>query len=148
MHMKNKVKDCMSRDVRMVSPDDTVQAAAEVMKNLNVGIVPVSEGGSVVGVVTDRDIALRVVALGLDGRETKVTEAMSSPPIFCYADQDIEDAARVMEAKQIRRLIVLDGNKKPIGILALGDVAIKVGNDLSGEILEQVSEPSRKESAA
>jgi CBS domain-containing protein len=97
--------------------------------------------------ITDRDITVRAVADGRDPRQSTVREAMTGQAIFCYEDEEIERAARLMEEKQIRRLPVFDRNQRLCGIVSLGDLATRLGDDrLSGEVLEQVSEPNIRHS--
>ncbi len=138
--MKSKIKEIMTIDVHVIQPDCNLQEAAQKMKKLNVGALPICDGKKLLGIVTDRDITLRAVASGCDIQNTKAREIMSSPIVYCFEDQDIEEVSRIMEVKQIRRLVVLNKEKKLVGIVSLGDVAVKTGrDDLAGEILEKVS---------
>ncbi len=138
--MKSKIKDIMTRGVHVILPDCNIQEAAQKMMNLDVGALPVCDGEKLLGIVTDRDITLRAVALGSDLHNTNAREIMSSPIVYCFEDQDIEEVSRIMEVEQIRRLVVLNKEKKLVGIVSLGDVAVKTGrDDLAGEILEKVS---------
>ena len=106
--------------------------------------LPVCENDKLLGMLTDRDIAVRAVATGCDPRRTPVCDVMTPGPVWCYEDDDIREAARIMEEKQIRRLLVLDRNKHAVGIVSLGDIATRIGNDhLSGDVLQQVSQPSQ-----
>lgn len=137
-----QVKDVMSRDVEVVEPQTTLEEAAAKMDALNIGPLPVVEGERVVGMITDRDITVRATAAGRDPTTTTVEDAMTHEVVACFDDQDVTEAARLMEEKQIRRLVVLDRNEKLVGIISLGDVAVGTGDDkLSGEVLERVSEP-------
>lgn len=139
------VKDVMTPNVQVILPDWSAQDAALKMKEMDVGALPVCDGERLIGLVTDRDIAMRMAALGHDPRHTSVYEVMSSPIIYCFEDQAVEDVARIMEVRQIRRLVVLDRNKRLTGIVSLGDIAFKTGrDDLAGEILERVSRPRRE----
>ena len=141
-----QVADVMTRDVEVVPPDATIQEAAVKMKALDVGILPVHDGRRVVGVVTDRDLAVRGAAEGRDP-SSAVREVMSPEVLFCFEDQDIEDAGALMEDRQVRRLVVLGRDQRLTGILSLGDLATGTGDEtLPGEILRRVSEPG--ESAA
>jgi CBS domain-containing protein len=138
------VKDVMTRDVEVAHPADTIQEAAAKMDRLDVGPLPVCDGKRVVGLITDRDITVRATAVGQAPTETRVGEVMSRDVVFCYADQDVGEAARLMQTKQLRRLVVLDRNEELVGIVSLGDIAVDGGSDrLSGATLEAVSEPSR-----
>ena len=139
----------MTKDVHVLSPEATIEEAAKKMKDLNVGVLPICADDRLMGTITDRDIILRVVAQSSDCKTTTVKEAMSSPIVYCFENQDVEEAARVMEVKQIRRLVVLNENKRLVGIFSLGDLAVKTGREeLSGEVLEKVSEPVRNQAAA
>lgn len=130
----------MSSDVKVVPPECTIQEAAAKMKELDVGALPICDGERLLGMITDRDIIVRAVTAGGDVRAESVKRAMTSPIVYCYEDQDLEDAVRIMEVKQIRRLVVLNRAKKLVGIVSLGDIAVRAGNDaLAGEVIEKVS---------
>lgn len=137
------LKDIMSRDVHVVAPDATLQEAARLMQNYGVGSIPVCDGTRLQGMITDRDIAIRAVAEGRDPFTVKVQDVMTPGILYAMEDQSVEDAARMMEEKQIRRLVVLDSNKNLVGVVSLGDVATKSRNDsLAGETLEAISQPA------
>ena len=110
---------------------------------LNVGSLPVRSNDSVVGWITDRDITIRSTAEHRDPDAAVVQEAMSPAVVFCTENDDVDDCARLMEEKQIRRLPVLDAERRLVGVVALGDLALSTDKRLAGEILEKVSEPSR-----
>ena len=129
----------MTPYVRCVQSDVTLVEAAVVMRDMDVGALPICEGGRLVGMLTDRDIALRAVAECRDPRWTMVKDVMSPGVVYIYADQEVEDAAELMERKQVRRLPVLNREKRLVGIVSLGDVAINTSNELSGEALRGVS---------
>lgn len=137
-----KIRDVMTRDVEVISPDSSLMEAAEKMRTLDVGPLPVCEGDKVLGIVTDRDIVIRGVALGRDSRTAKVREVMSAGVQYCSADDDVKDAADHMREKQIRRVLVLDDHKRLVGIVSLGDLAVDAGKRLAGKALEDISEPS------
>jgi CBS domain-containing protein len=138
-----KISEVMTRDVESATPEMTLQKAAIKMRDLDVGSLPVTdETGKVIGVLTDRDIAIRAVASGADPTATTVDEAMTAEVVFCRDDQDIEDAAELMRDRQIRRLIILDKNDRLAGIIALGDIAVECDETMVGATLEAVSEPS------
>jgi CBS domain-containing protein len=139
-----KVKDIMSRDVDVVSPETTLRDAAERMHSLDVGVLPVCADDRLVGVITDRDITVRATADGLDPFATQVGEIMSKDDlIICGEDEDVEDAARMMRDKQVRRLPVLNQERRLVGILSLGDVAVEEGSlQVSSETLKEISRPS------
>ncbi|MBX6312212.1 MAG: CBS domain-containing protein [Isosphaeraceae bacterium] len=137
-----KVRDIMTRQVEVIPPDAPVQEAAEKMRVLDVGPLPVCDGDRLVGMVTDRDITVRATAEGRDPYSTKVREVMSADVIYCFEDEDIERAAQLMKDKQIRRLAVLDRNQRLVGIVSLGDLAVQTGNQQkAGEVLEDISQP-------
>lgn len=136
-----KVRDAMTRDVAVVQPGATVRDAARVMSEVDSGVVPVCDGRRVVGMLTDRDIVIRVVA---EGRsiDTPISEAMTTQVQYCFEDDDLEDAAVTMGRLQMRRLIVLDADRNLAGILSLGDVAREHDDeDGTARTLEQISEP-------
>lgn len=139
-----KLKDIMTPHVDVIAPNAIAEEAATQMKDLNVGAIPVCDGEKLVGMITDRDLVVRVMAERRDPKTTRVTEAMSSDILFCYEDDDIEKASRVMAQHQIRRLPILSTEKKLVGIVSLGDLAVH-GTDAhtSGDILEQVSSPAQ-----
>ncbi|MBX2988021.1 MAG: CBS domain-containing protein [Bdellovibrionaceae bacterium] len=135
-----KLKDIMTKKVEVVPLECTVREAAEKMKTLDVGAIPVTDGKKLLGLLTDRDIALKVVAEGRDADETKVTEVMTSPIVWTYDDMEVGEAARLMEVKMIRRILIVNRDKKLVGIVALGDIATRANEEIAGEILERVSE--------
>jgi CBS domain-containing protein len=136
----------MSRNVECIGPEQTIREAARKMKDLDVGPLPVcGEGDRLVGMITDRDITVRATAEGRDPSTTSVREVMSEGVHYCFEDDDVEAAARRMQDEQIRRLVVLDEDKRLVGIVALGDLATE-GDDTrrTGEVLERVSEPATR----
>lgn len=137
-----RVSDVMSRDVEVVAPDATLTEAAQKMKALDVGPLPVCDGTRPQGMVTDRDIAIRAVAEGRDPNTTPVSEVMSEGVVSCYVDDDVREAVKLMEKEQIRRLAVLDRAKNLVGVVSLGDLATQGANrKLAGEALKSISEP-------
>lgn len=143
-----KLKDIMSANVQCLSPDMTLQQFATKMKELDCGAIPVCESDRLVGMVTDRDIIVKALATGMDLNTATAREVMTSPVIYCFDDQDMDDAARLMEVQKVRRLIVLDRAKKLVGIVSLGDVSVRGGGeDIAFEILRSVSEHTNKEAA-
>jgi len=137
------VKEIMTRNLEVVSPGDTLEQAARKMEVLDVGPLPVCEGKRVVGMITDRDITVRATAAGCDPKTTLVHDAMSQEITWCYEDQDVQDAARLMKEKQIRRLLVMNRADDLVGIVSLGDLATEAGGQgQPGEVLKKVSEPT------
>lgn len=138
-----QVKEVMSKKPDFVDHSWTLAQAANEMLKRDIGFIPVGENDRLIGVVTDRDIAIRAVAAGKDPAHTNITEIMSPKVFYCYDDDDIKKAAKYMSAQQIRRLIVLNHDKRLVGIVSLGDVAIKNKDEkLVGHILHEVCETS------
>jgi CBS domain-containing protein len=139
-----ELREIMTRNVQVIAPDATLRDAARMMKDLDFGGIPVCDGDRLTGFVTDRDIVIRAVAEGEDPSTCKVADVMSDKLVWCFEDEDVEEAGRLMEEKQVRRLAVVDRNKKLVGILSLGDLAVEgEDEDFAGEVLEQVSEPGQ-----
>jgi len=139
-----QVKDVMTKNAEVVRPDATLQEAANKMRSLDVGPLPVSDGDKLVGMLTDRDITVRATAEGLDPKQTRVREVMSKELITIMEDQDVEEAAKLMQSKQIRRIPVLSRDKRLVGMLSLGDLAQRTQNSkLAGKTLEEVSAPGK-----
>jgi len=133
------VREAMTRDAKVVNPQDTVQAAAELMSNLDVGLLPVGQDDRLVGMITDRDIAIRAIGKGR-GADPPIAEAMTSDVKYCFEDEDVEAACQSMGDLQIRRLPVLNRDKRLVGIIALGDVARRADGS-AGAALGQISQP-------
>jgi CBS domain-containing protein len=137
-----KVKEIMTKDVATLNPEDTVERAAQLMREYNIGSVPVCNSENVIGVITDRDIALRSVAEGGNGRNQTVREVMSSNPVLINSETDVHEAARIMSERQVRRLPVVENNNL-VGIVSLGDLAVEsILQDNAGEALSNISEPT------
>ncbi|MCG3117770.1 MAG: CBS domain-containing protein [Candidatus Manganitrophus sp. SA1] len=139
-----QLKEIMTEEVEVVHPDASLKDSATKMKELNVGVLPVCDGERLVGTLTDRDITVRATAEGRDPTNTKVREVMTQEVVYAFEDQDVKEAAQLMEQKQIRRLMVLNRQKRLTGIVSLGDLAVDTKDrKLSGEVLERVSEPAK-----
>jgi len=135
-----KVKEVMTREVEFIQPNDSLQTAAQKMRDRDVGFLPVYEGDELVGVVTDRDIVIRGIVGGMNPEAIVGREMVTSPVIHCFDDQDVEDAARLMRQNQIRRLIVLGrNNNQLVGVVSLGDLAGTVNDKTSGKVLQGIS---------
>lgn len=134
-----KVSECMSKDVRIAAPTDTIADAARAMMEIDAGSLPVGEKDRLVGMVTDRDIAIRAVAQN-KGSETIIRDVMSPNVVFCFEKDDVAKAAAQMSDQQVRRLPVLDDNKRLVGILSLADIS-KNDTKASGEALCGVVRP-------
>jgi CBS domain-containing protein len=124
---QGRVADVMQREVRLASPEDTVQQAARLMREEDTGVLPVSEGDRLVGMVTDRDLAVRVAAEGRDPARTKVREVMTPEVRYVFEDEDLRHVADNMAEQQIRRLPVMNRNKRLVGVVSLSDLARKGG---------------------
>ena len=135
-----KVSEVMSRDVQTVSPDQPVQEAANFMLSIDAGSIPVTEGERLIGMITDRDIAVRGIAKGY-GPDTPVRELMTDDLIVVRIDDNVEDAATRMSEAQVRRLPVIDADERLCGIVSLGDLARGNTDDCAAEALEGVSQP-------
>jgi CBS domain-containing protein len=136
------VRDVMTKGAECVCPSNSLQEAAQKMKNLDVGPLPVCDNDRLVGLITDRDITVRAVAEARDPRTTTVQDVMTPRVLYCFEDQDVQEAARQMQENQIRRLVVLNRDKRLVGIVSLGDLAVETGDGkLVGRTLEEVSLP-------
>lgn len=138
-----KLKDIMTPQVETLPPEASVLDAAQLMDSAEIGAVPVCDGPKILGLVTDRDITIKVIAKGLDPNQVQVRDILSSPIIYAFEDQTVAEAAEIMEVSQIRRLVVLNRQKSLVGVVALGDIARRASAELSGEALEQISEKER-----
>jgi CBS domain-containing protein len=139
-----QVRDVMTKGAECVRPADSLQQAAQKMRVLDVGPLPVcGDQDRLVGMITDRDIAVRAVAEACDPRTTAVQDVMTPDVVYCYEDQDVQQAARLMQEHQVRRLVVLNRDKRLVGIVSLGDLAVGTGDEkLAGKTLEEVSLPT------
>jgi CBS domain-containing protein len=140
------ISDIMTREVEWVPPDASLQEAAQLMDSRNVGSLPICNGERLVGLITDRDIVVRAVALGSSPSETTVRECMTIDASYAFEDEDIDAALERMKALQIRRLMILNRDKKLVGVLALGDIATEPDAAPSatvGAAIAEISEPSR-----
>jgi CBS domain-containing protein len=135
-----KVSEVMTSDVKVVRPDESVQKAAAIMSEQDIGALPVCDGTRLKGMITDRDIAVRAVASGR-GVDTPVREVMTEEVIWCTQDSDIQDLLKRMGADQVRRIPVLDANRNLVGIVALGDLAMQRDAGVD-EALHDISKPA------
>lgn len=132
----------MTKDVRVIQKNASVVEAAKLMRDMNVGALPVGDQSKIQGLVTDRDLAISVIAEGRNLDECRVEQVMSSPIEWISEDSDLDEASRMMADRKIRRLVVMDKNQKPVGFLALGDIATRGEEDRAQEALQTISEPS------
>ncbi len=137
-----KIREVMTPDAQCVRPEETLVDAASLMRQLDVGVLPVCDGDNVVGIVTDRDITVRAVADSRHPATTMVREVMSPGSFSVYEDQEVEEAISLMEQHQIRRAPVMNRDDRLVGIISLGDIAVDASAFLSGEILKRVSQPA------
>jgi CBS domain-containing protein len=135
-----KVTDCMTRKVRVIEPDLSVREAARLMADLDTGVLPVGQNDRLVGMITDRDIALRAIGAG-KGPDTRVSDVMSAEVKYCFEDEDVDHVARNMGDLQVRRLPVMNRDKRLVGIVTLGDIAThrRVDDKIVGEALSEIS---------
>jgi len=138
------IREIMSRDVKVMNPSSTIRQAAEQMKSLDVGAVPVCDGQKLIGMITDRDIAVRTVAEGKDPAQTKVSDIMSGDVVWCFEDASPQEVAAKMAEHQVRRIPIVSREKKLVGIVALADLASSQQHiDTKAEALEGISERPR-----
>ena len=140
-----RVSEVMTPNVERVPPNTSVRKAGMQMREHDIGAIPVYEDDRLIGMVTDRDIAIRVVAEGKDPDDMSVREAMSSGIAYCFDDQDIREAGKQMREKSVRRLIVLNREKRLVGIVSLGDLAAQGDKKVAGKALEAVVQEGRPE---
>ena len=133
-----KIAEVMTREVELTSPDATLQQAAKTMAEDDLGFLPVGENDRMVGMITDRDIAVRAVAKGRDPTTTKVREVMTDRVLYCFEDEDVDKAAESMSREQIRRLPIVDRRKRLVGVVSLGDIALKHNTGKAGKTLSSV----------
>ena len=136
-----KLREIMSDHVEVIHPDDSLQTAAEKMRDRDIGFLPVCDGDRLIGVLTDRDLITRGLADGLESKALLGRDLVTSPAIYCFDDQSIEEAAKLMHDNQIRRLVVLSRDKQMVGVISLGDLAMTASDKLTGNVLQSVSEP-------
>ena len=135
-----QVRECMTSDVKIINPDMSLREAAGLMRALDTGFLPVGENDRLVGTLTDRDIAVRAVCDGKDPNSAKVRETMSEHIVYCFDDQDTSEVADIMAEKQIRRLPVLNHDKRLVGVVSLGDIAERAHDEMAAEhALEEIS---------
>lgn len=140
-----KVSECMTRNVKMANPGETLRDAARMMAELDAGVLPVSDGDRLIGMITDRDIAVRGVALG-KGPDAKIADVMSREVMYCYEDEDSDAVLRNMGDIQVRRLPVLNRQKRLTGIVSLADLATTGQTSRAGEALSGIVRPGGEHS--
>jgi CBS domain-containing protein len=135
-----RVSEAMTRDVRICTPGQTIREAAKTMAEIDAGVMPVGENDRLVGMITDRDIAIRAVAAG-KGPDTPVRDVMSTEVKYCFDDEDLQHVAENMGDIKVRRLPVVNREKRLVGIISLGDVARTEGGEATGEAMASVTKP-------
>lgn len=139
-----KIKDAMHNGVSWVEPNTPIPQIAKIMRENNIGAVPVGENDRLVGMVTDRDICCRGIRDNGDVKRLTARDVMTKPIVYCWEDDDISEAIRMMESRKVRRLPVINGNKRMVGILSLGDVWQKATGDLTAEVIHAASAIAQK----
>ena len=142
-----KVREAMTGDVRLTDPDHSIREAAQTMADQDIGALPVGENDRLVGMITDRDIAVRAVAQGC-GPETKIREVMSQEVMYCFEDEDLEDVAQNMGNVKVRRLPVLSRDKRLVGIISLSDLSRCEDAKKTGKAVADISAPGGAHSQA
>jgi len=138
-----RVSEVMTRGVRAMTPNESVTQAAQAMQALDVGAIPVHDGERIIGIVTDRDIVLRGIAQGRSPDSTPLGDVMSRDVCACYGDESIDEVLQRMSEAQIRRIPVVDHDEHLVGIVSLGDMAVRGSLAAAGEALEEISEPAQ-----
>ena len=138
-----RVSEAMTREVRVASPGQSIREVAKIMAEIDAGAMPVGDNDRLVGMITDRDIAIRAVAQG-KGPDTPVRDVMSTEQVlYCYDDEELDHVAKNMSEQQVRRLPVVNRDKRLVGIVSIGDLAVDTGEDeLKAQVLEGVSAPA------
>jgi CBS domain-containing protein len=144
-----QIREMMTKNVEVLAPHASIRDAAAKMRDLDVGGIPVCDGQKLQGFLTDRDLAIRAVAEACDPAKTKISEVMSPNITYCFDDNDVEEAAQMMESKQIRRLPIVDREKRLVGIVSLGDIAVRSEGarrqEPAAEALEGISQPAKRQ---
>jgi len=140
-----QVNEAMTNDVKIASPNQTIRDAARLMAQIDAGVLPVGQNDRLVGMITDRDIAIRAVAAD-KGPQTPIRDIMSKEVLYCFEDDEVDDVVQNMADIKVRRLPVLNHEKRLVGILSLGDIALSDGAGTAGSALCGISEPSSEHS--
>ncbi len=135
-----RVQEVMTEGIRIAEPDEALPHAAKKMRSQNIGSLPVIENGELVGMITDRDIAVRVVGAGKDPAMVKVGDVMSEDCVWCVDTEELEDAVRIMEQHRVRRLPVKNAKNEIVGMLSLEDIALHAPASLAGEVMKAVAQ--------
>lgn len=135
------ISEIMTQDVTVIAPTGNLQQAAQLMRDQDIGALPVCDGTRLVGMITDRDITIRAVAEGKSPGDVQVSEVMSDKVFWCYEDQSVEEVLQEMGDEQIRRIPVMSRDKRLVGVVSLGDLAVREAADMN-DTLEEISQPS------
>jgi len=138
-----KVKQAMHKGVQWVGPGTSIENLAQLMREHDIGAIPIGENDRLIGMVTDRDLVCRCLAMGLDPKTTTARDVMTKGMVFCLDRQELDDAARLMQTKKVRRLPVINAKKRMIGMLSLGDVYHAASRPIGKEAMQGVSEHHR-----
>jgi CBS domain-containing protein len=142
-----RVSEAMTRDVRVARPSQTIQQAARLMADIDSGILPVGDDDRLIGMITDRDIALRAIGAG-KGPDTLVKDVMTEEVKYCFEDEDLNHISRNLGDEQLRRLPVVNRDKRLVGILSLADIALQHNSRSAGRALEGISQPGGRHTQA
>lgn len=142
-----KISECMTREVRIVDPAETLQDAARTMADIDAGFLPVGENDKLVGIITDRDIAIRAIGTGRTA-DAKIRDVMSQQVRYCFEDDEVGDVLYNMADQQIRRLPVVDRNKRLVGVISITDLAVNGETERSGQTLGEIARPTAQHSQA
>ena len=134
------VRQIMRKNIVQIAPDTSVRAAAALMEMLNIGILPVCKDERPIGVVTDRDIVVRLITKTGGGADVPISQIMSHPVLSCHVDDDVETIAGIMGDHQVRRLLALEDDGRLVGVVTVGDIARDVDERIAGEILGEIVE--------
>lgn len=135
-----RVKDIMTTDVKFIHPTTKIQEAAQIMRDKDIGALPVGENDRLLGIITDRDIVVRALTRNIDIQETTVEKAMSSQCLYCFEEDSLEDLSKNMGRNQVRRLPVLNREKRLVGIVSLGDLSQTGSKEATGMALAAISQ--------
>lgn len=143
-----KIKDVMTAECEWIAPDTSLMEAARIMEQKDCGFLPVGEGDRLIGMITDRDIAIRAVAHGKDPKTTSARDVMTEKTYYCYDDQKVEDVCRNMGDIKVKRLPVVDRDKRLVGVVSFGDVSQVADSKCVGESQQQITEETGQKKAA
>ena len=137
------IRDVMTREVETVKSDTSIREAAELMRDRDIGVLPVVDDGKVSGMLTDRDIVIRSTAAGSNPNDAKAGDAASADIAWCYDDDEVKEVVEKMSEHKVRRLPVMNRSDELVGIVSIGDVAVESSEGMAGEALEDISKPNR-----